>query len=200
MERRSVLSLLALLCAALASGALLYRSREAPAPTVETPRLGIGYYAQDAKLRGTGDDGHILYRISAATIVQEPADGQVQLNNVAVDYDPATDAPWRLTAAQGSIAEGGKMIALSGDVVAATHNVRHEGRQEGRQEVDNPAALSATIRTDYLELDPATRIAATDRKVVIEYAGSTIQAIGLRAMLRDDRLELLSAVTGTYAR
>ena len=77
------------------------------------------------------------------------------------------------------------MIELSGNVVAAT------------READSPAA---TIRTDYLEFDPGTNVAATDRKVVIEYAGSTVHATGLRAMLRQDRLELLSNVTGQYVR
>jgi LPS export ABC transporter protein LptC len=77
------------------------------------------------------------------------------------------------------------MIELSGNVVAAT------------READSPAA---TIRTDYLEFDPGTDIARTERKVVIEYAGSTVHATGLRAMLRQDRLELLSDVTGQYVR
>jgi lipopolysaccharide export system protein LptC len=185
VDRKTVASLLALLVAAVASGVLLFRSDESEAPASRTPRLGIGYYVNDATLTGTDDDGHILYRVKALTVQQTPVDGSVNLQSVTVDYDPAKDVPWNLRADTGRIPPGGKMIELSGNVVAAT------------READSPAA---TIRTDFLEFDPGTNVASTDRKVVIEYAGSTVHATGLRAMLRQDRLELLSDVTGQYIR
>jgi LPS export ABC transporter protein LptC len=185
MDLKTVLGLAALLCGALASGVLLFRATDEAKSVSEAPRLQIGYYAADAQLTGTDDTGRILYRISAATVVQTPADGSVSLQGVAVSYDPAQDVPWSLRADTGRIPPGGKMIELSGNVVAAT------------READNPAA---TIRTDYLEFDPGTNVAATDRKVVIDYAGSTVYATGLRAMLQQDRFELLSNVTGQYVR
>jgi lipopolysaccharide export system protein LptC len=185
MDRRAILGLTALALAAVASGVLLFRAEEEQAPAATTPRLGVGYYVNDATLTGTDDAGRILYRLSAATVVQTPADGSISLQSVAMNYDPAGQAPWTLHADTGRIPPGGKMIELSGNVVAAT------------READSPAA---TIRTDYLELDPDTEVATTDREVVIDYAGSTVHATGLRAMLRQDRLQLLSDVTGRYVR
>lgn len=185
MNRSTILGLIALTLGAVASGVLLFLADEKAGPVSEAPRLGIGYYVNDATLTGTDDDGHILYRVTAATVQQTPADGSVSLQTVAVNYDPAAQVPWTLRADTGRIPPGGKMIELSGNVVAAT------------READSPAA---TIRTDYLEFDPGTDVATTDRKVVIEYAGSTVHATGLRAMLRQDRLELLSDVTGQYVR
>ncbi len=185
MDLRTILGLFALLCAAVASGILLIRIGDEEEQARETPRLGVGYYVTNAHLSGTGDDGRILYRLAAASVIQTPADGSVSLRGVVVNYDPAAEVPWSLTADTGRIPEGAKMIELTGNVVAATH------------ETDNPMA---TIHTDYLEFDPATNIAATDREVVIEYAGSTVHAIGLRAMLRQDRLELLASVSGQYVR
>jgi lipopolysaccharide export system protein LptC len=185
VDRKAILGFSGLLLAAVASSVLLFRAGEGEGPAATTPRLGIGYYVNDARLIRTDDAGHILFRVSAATAQQTPTDGSVSLQSVAVNYDPAQATPWTLRADTGRIAAGVKMIALSGNVVAAS------------SEVDRPAA---TIRTDYLEFDPETEVAATDGKVVIEYAGSTVHATGLRAMLRENRLQLLSEVTGRYVR
>lgn len=185
MERRAILGLGALALVAAASGILLFRADEEQESSATTPRLGIGYYVNDATLTGTDDEGHVLYRIHAATGLQTPVDGSFDLHSVSVNYDPTGQAPWTLSADTGRISPGGKMIDLSGNVVAAT------------READRPAT---TIRTDYLEFDPRTDIATTDRKVVIEYAGSIVHATGLRAMLQQDRLQLRSDVTGRYVR
>jgi LPS export ABC transporter protein LptC len=185
MELRTLFTLVALLCVTVASGILLVRSGADEEPATGPPQLGVGYYAKDAQLAGTGDDGRTLYRLSAVSVVQAPSDGSVDLTDVALDYAPTGDVPWRLTAEAGRIPPGDKMIELSGNVFATT------------RDTGNPAA---TIRTDYLQFDPVTSIASTDRKVVIEYAGSTLHAIGLRALLRENRFELLSAVSGRYVR
>lgn len=177
--------MVALLGGALATSALFFRTREEAPPAATPTQPRIGYYATNARLTGTGDDGHVLYSVSAASVVQMPADGTINLLDVSVNYDPAVEVPWNLHAETGRIRPDGKIIELSGNVVAST------------READGPAA---TIRTDFLEFDPATNVAATDRKVLIDYAGSSVQATGLRAMLREDRLELLHDVAGRYVR
>lgn len=174
-----------LLVGALASSTLLIRVREEAVTVEDSPQLGVGYYLKDATLSGTGDDGRILYRISAETVTQAPDDGSVGMENVHVNYDPATETPWSLKADTGKMLAGGKMLELSGNVVATT------------LDASSPAA---TITTDYLEFDPSTDTAVTESKVVIRYGGSLVNATGLRAMLRQDRLELLANVTGRYVR
>lgn len=185
MDRQRVLAMLGLVVLAAGSSLLLRNLDTEEEPAEATPSLGVGYYVNDATLTGTGDDGHVLYRLYSAHVVQQPADGTVTLEGVTVNYDPARDIPWRLTADTGQVLADGKMIALSGNVVATT------------READGP---SATVRTDYLEFDPGTDIASTDRKVVIDYAGSTVHAVGLRALLREDRLQLRADVAGRYVR
>ncbi|MCC7329345.1 MAG: LPS export ABC transporter periplasmic protein LptC [Gammaproteobacteria bacterium] len=185
MNLRRALAVLSLLAMAAGSSLLLHQLDSDETPAVSAAAPGIGYYLTDARLTGTGDDGHVLYRLSAHEVTQQPDDGNVNLADVTVDYDPAHEIPWRLTASRGRVIDDGKMIALSGNVVAATREAR------------GPAAI---IRTDYLEFDPGTDVASTDRKVVIEYAGSTVHAVGLRALLREDRLQLLADVSGHYAR
>jgi LPS export ABC transporter protein LptC len=185
MEARTMASVGILLVTALGSTALLLRAREKPLAQEASPQLGIGYYLTDAMLSGTGDDGRILYRVRASTVVQTPGDGSVNMENVSVDYEPATQIPWSLRADTGKMLPGGKIMRLSGNVVAAT------------RDADRPPA---TISTDYLEFDPDTDTATTTSKVVIRYADSIVEGTGLRAMLREDRMELLADVQGQYVR
>ncbi len=185
MNWRRALALLWLLAVAVGTGMLLRNVDKGGEPVAAAPSLGVGYYLTDARLTGTGDDGHVLYRLAAAHVVQHPADGNISLEGVTVNYDPASDIPWRLTADTGQVLGEGRMIALSGNVVATT------------REAGGPVAI---IRTDYLEFDPGTDIASTDRKVVVDYAGSRMHATGLLAWLREDRLRLRADVVGHYVR
>lgn len=185
MSWRPALAMALLLAAAAGSWALLFRASDKGAPEDEPAQLGVGYYATDARLSGTGDDGRILYRVSAVTVRQAPVDGSVGLDQVTIDYDPAARNPWTLRADAGTIPRGGKIIELDGNVVAET------------RAADVPRA---TIRTDHLSYDTRTDVASTDRDVTIDYAGSEVHASGLRASLADNRLELLARVRGTYVR
>lgn len=185
MDGRKLASLLLLAAAALGSGALWLRAREEPAAAGDSPALGVGYYLRDARLSATGEDGRIRYRIAAAQVVQSPGDGSVTMREVTIDYDPAADVPWTLRADRGTMRSGDKMVKLAGNVVATT------------REAESPVA---TISTDYLELDPGTETATTTSPVVIDYAGSVVRATGLRAMLREDRMELVADVRGRYVR
>lgn len=78
---------------------------------------------------------------------------------------------------------GGDILRLSGGVVAVT---RENSGSEAR------------ILTDYLEIDPRTFVAYTDRKVTIELSGDTILATGMRVFLKEDRLQLIADVTGKF--
>ncbi len=184
MESRGLPVMVTLLALATLSGLLALRAeRDAPPAASRSAPLGVGYYLRDATLSGIGDDGKLRYRISATAVNQVMADGSVALEEVALDYGRGSDLPWNVRAEAGRIPPGGKIIELTGNVVAVTRDSDHP---------------PATIRTDYLEFDPDTSIAATDKEVTIDYAGSTVHAIGMRALLREDRLELLAAVKGRY--
>jgi LPS export ABC transporter protein LptC len=174
-----------LLAGAVATWALLSSLEAEHEPVAATPELGMGYYATGARLSGSGPDGRIAYRVSARTVEQRPADRSVSLREVMVDYEPGTRSPWNLRADTGLIPASGKIVELSGNVVAET------------RATDRPATI---IRTDYLQFDTRTDVAATDREVTIEYDGSTVRALGLRASLAEDRLDLVAGVAGRYVR
>jgi lipopolysaccharide export system protein LptC len=48
-------------------------------------------------------------------------------------------------------------------------------------------------------LDPATRKAQTHESVVVKYNGQKINATGLKADLKNNRLQLLADINGSFA-
>ena len=183
MDFRNSLTMFALVIGAVGSGVLLLSITPGDDEDDSGPRLSIGYYMNQARLSGTGDDGRILYRATASSAAQNFDDGTIDLREVHVTYDPVTDIPWVLQADNGRIPRSGNIIELNGDVVAQTND-------------DSEKPM--TIRTDYLELDTETYIADTQHKVAIDYTSNRVFATGMRAYFKEDRLQLLSNVNGNF--
>ena len=183
MDSRSLTRIILLSVAAVSSGLLLSRLEDKPKDADRAPRLGAGYYVESAELIGTGDNGAVLYRVQTDQATEQLADGSVALEKVRIVYTAEEAVPWNLTANSGRIPPDGKMVELLGDVVAMT------------REGEGPPAI---IRTEYLRLEPDNYVAFTDRKVTIDYADSRLFAVGMRAYLKEDRLQLLSNVNGKF--
>jgi len=172
-----------LLIAAIASGMLVLSTDTKEEDRTERPRLGLGYYMNDAELVGTGPDGRTLYRVKTNSATQLPDQDVIELDSVRVNYDPATEIPWTLRAKKGQILSDRNIIQLTGDVIAATQNEAEE---------------QVLITTEYLELNTETYIADTDKDVTIEYTNNQVDATGMRAFLKEDRVQLLSNVNGSF--
>ena len=180
---RNWTQLVLLLIAAVASGVLLMRNTDDNDVGSSSGRLGLGYYMTAAELIVTGEDGQTRYRVRTENVQQNTETDMIELEKVHVEYDPLSSIPWDLRANTGHIPPERNIIELQGDVVAATHD-----------ENDTPI----TIRTDYLELDTDTYIAETDQRVTIDYATNSVSATGMRAFFKEDRLQLLADVNGSF--
>lgn len=168
----------------MASGALVRQLGSSSSGTPSSPAPPPGYYLIDAELTGTGDDGRVLYRLHTRRAERQLDTNALQLDQVQVQYAPGDRVPWTLRADTGRMDAEGDMLQLRGNVVAVA-------RQDGGR--------PATIRTEYLEIDPDSLVAETPQVVNIEYADGRVTATGMRAYLREDRLQLLSNVHGTFA-
>jgi LPS export ABC transporter protein LptC len=93
-----------------------------------------------------------------------------------------------MRATRGQIPRDSNIIQLSGDVLVTSMVAA----------AANHGQAPLTIRTDYLELDPDTYIATTDRHVAIERSRDTLHARGMRVYLKQDRLQLESEVRGNF--
>ena len=81
--------------------------------------------------------------------------------------------------------DSGKIISKS-NVLALSGNVLIENIS-----TDNPSIIS----TNYLEINPNTLTIATNRDVFITINNNTIQAQGLNAQLRENKLNFSSSMT-----
>ena len=172
-----------LLIAAVASGVLLMRNTDESGDEGSNGRLGLGYYMTQAELIVTGEDGQTRYRVRTDNATQNTDNDTIELDKVYVEYDPLSDIPWDLRANSGHIPPERNIIELSGDVVAKT-----------RDENESPI----TIRTDFLELNTDTYVAETEHRVTIDYATNSVSATGMRAFFKEDRLQLLADVNGSF--
>jgi LPS export ABC transporter protein LptC len=183
LDARNLAVVIVLAVAAMGSLAV-YLGSDSGAPQGSSQAApGIGYYATFARLTGTDRDGNPSYDLTADRVTQTLADGSIGLERVLVNYAPAGIPQWNLMADAGRISSGADIIELDGNVVATSADQR---------------GPTTTIRTDSLRYDAATGVAETDRPVTVLYASSVVHARGLRARLREGRLELRAQVRGRY--
>lgn len=91
--------------------------------------------------------------------------------------------PWRITADEGKAEKNGDLIKLWGNV--------HIWQQDEFGQISE-------LTTPYLVVKPEQQYAETDKPVMIVSAGSTTNAVGMKAFLQQDKIQLLSQVRGIH--
>jgi LPS export ABC transporter protein LptC len=160
--------------------------REDTTPPVErvADAEPLGYYARGARLSGTDEQGRLTYRVFAERLDELPGEERLQLTGVNVDYQPADQTPWTLTAATAKYAWNGAQLDLNGNVEARS--------------MPADGSRPWTISTEKLLFSPDTSRAETDEDVEIRIGDWHFRAGGLRADLKGDTLALESLVHGTF--
>lgn len=143
-----------------------------------------GYYLRGAVIEGTDLDGSRLYTLTAGTIRQQPVGNSVTLQDVDLEFAGGDEQPWRLTADSGSIPAAGDLIELFGNVQL--------------EETLFIGPEKTIVRTPELAVDLRAKLATTDAEVRIERGNYLLEAVGLRADLKDRKLSLQSKVHGNF--
>lgn len=144
----------------------------------------LGYYLRDADISILDEAGSILYEISAAAVEERPAENRTLLSRVLVKYSPLADVPWQVRAESGEIPSDQTYIELSGAVELASTGAA--GREP------------TTIQAPKLRFAPEEYLATTDTEVSVLLGAKRLEAVGMRADLRGDYLELESTVHGLF--
>ena len=143
-----------------------------------------GYYLHGASILGTDEEGRALFQVQAARAEELPAEKRLLLSDVAVSYQPETDVPWVLTATEGQAFLEETYLDFSGEVELT----RNEQSDSG------PTA----IRTSSLRLEPATFDVYTDGPVILYFGTRRLDAVGLSANLKAERMALESSIHGEF--
>ena len=183
MSARNAVAVTVLVLAAAGSGWLANYLQEPEAAEARPDVAGENFYLRSARILGTGADGRLLYEIEAEYAEQYP-DEEIAFQNVRIRYTTEAQIPWTLNADEARIAGETRPVVLSG-------HVRVVSEQGLGGEVTE-------IRTPYLEFDPLSFRAETDSRVQIRVGARSLTATGMLALLREDRLQLKSNVSGKF--
>jgi LPS export ABC transporter protein LptC len=99
-----------------------------------------------------------------------------------LDYQPEPGNHWKLTAQRGQMTQDARSAELTGDVHA-------EGVPSGSD-------VTVRLDTDQLHLDMAQQLATSASTVRVDWGGNRLNGHGMRADLKNDRLQLASKVRG----
>jgi len=127
----------------------------------------------------------VAYRILADRLDELPGEDRLRLEGVKVEYGPADETAWAISAASAITPKDGSLLDLAGDVELRS----------------SPADGShpLTILTQALRFSPDTSSVESDEAVQFRVGDWQLDAVGLRTDLKGDTLELESQVHGKFA-
>jgi len=160
---------------------LLIRKPPAEIEVARSPSItSLGYYLKEAVIVGTDTDGEVLYRIAASRVEESPDTEQLRLDDVEVAYRNDRGIPWRIQATSARGPTNRAYLDLSGSVRI--------------ERTDTDGEEPTVIETSELHLVPEEYFASTDAAVRFVVGDTSIDAVGLKAYLKDDKIDLESKI------
>jgi lipopolysaccharide export system protein LptC len=160
------------------------RREGAGSPTALGPPHDPGYAARNARLIQTGADGEALYTLDAAQVAEQPDAGKVDLEQVRLGFRDSSGYQWNARADRGELAQASGVVQLEGSVHVAG--------------VVPDSGEPAEIATEHLDFDTRAQIITSKDPVTLLVSGRELHAQGLIASLKERRVQLESAVHGSF--
>jgi lipopolysaccharide export system protein LptC len=184
IDTRNVVITILLMAAVAATWYFGRGGTTATRPTEAAASPPLGYYLKGAALLGTNDEGRIFLRIEAESVTENGERAALDLDSVRVEYHDDEDVSWQVSAARASATQDRGYLDLSGDV-----------RLTSRAQA---GVRTTVVETERLRLQPDAYLASTSEQVAVSIGDHRLAATGLKAYLKDDRLELESQVHGQF--
>ena len=137
------------------------------------------FILKNAKIFGSNNEGNFSYSIFSKKAKTNNLKKLIYLEQLEIKYIAEPTIDWVIKSDSGQIISKSNVLVLSGNVLIENKSI------------DNPSIIS----TNYLEINPNTLTIATNRDVFITINNNTIQAQGLNAQLRDNKLNFSSSMT-----
>ena len=132
-----------------------------------------------------GATGSPEHQLQARYLAHYPDDDSTELTAPQFTLYARDDGPWQVSAGRGWVGGGQKFVVLRDNVV-----------------VQNPQAGPGKVMrmtTSELQVLPDDQFAQSTQPVTLQSQNALTHAVGMRAYFNEERLQLLSKVTGTYA-
>ncbi len=147
-------------------------------------------YLTDVETTQYNEQGNISYTFNAAKVsyFQHNKKRKTKRDYTLLDapdivmFDPSRP-PWHVTAKHGRTNASGSHIKLWGNVKIWQTNAAGE---------------RAELTTSQLVVKPDQQYAETDKPVMISTADGETRAVGMKAFLKQDKIQLLSQVRGVH--
>jgi LPS export ABC transporter protein LptC len=146
----------------------------------------LGYYANGTRILVTDERGRVTARVGAARLEELPDEELLRLEGVTVDYEPADETAWSISAASANTPKDGSLLELSGNVEVRS--------------VPTDGSEPRTVETQRLEFRPETSNIESDAHVRVRLGDLQFDGVGLSMDLKGDTLRLESEVHGTFFR
>ena len=143
----------------------------------------IDYYAVNTHTHQYLPDGGLQYEMTADKVEHIKATDVTLLTTPDLQMYRGTEFPWHVQSKQGEVSPGGEQVELIDSVRVA--------RTDEKQR-------TTIITSSRMTVFPQKQYAQTDQDVRIDAEGGVTTAKGMKAYLKDSRMDLLSNVRGQY--
>ncbi|BAP43517.1 LPS export ABC transporter periplasmic protein LptC [Pseudomonas sp. 21LCFQ02] len=152
-------------------------------PAVKADETAIDYYAINARSVQYLPDGKVQYEMTADKVEHVKASDVTLLTRPDLNMYRGTAFPWHVQSARGEVSPGGEQVELIDNVRVA--------RTDEKQR-------ATIITSSRMTVFPQKQYAQTEQAVRIDAGGGVSTAVGMKAYLKDGRMDLLSKVRGQY--
>ena len=152
-------------------------------PVAQVDESAIDYYAINAHSVQYLPDGKLQYEMTADKVEHLKASEVTLLTTPDLQMYRGTAYPWHVQSARGEVNPDGTEVELIDSVRVA------------RTDDQNRTTIITSSR---MTVFPQKQYAQTEQDVRIDGAGGVTTGTGMKAYLKDSRMDLLSNVRGQY--
>ena len=150
--------------------------------TIDMRETRTDYYMADFSSRKYDDQGHLEYTVQGETLAHYPHNDRSEITEPRVELH-RDGVQWQIESNNGIFDTNPDLFTLQGDVIV----------QRSTAESD-----PVTIRTSTLTVATESNEVSTDAMIEISAQAWRLQATGLKSVIDQGKLTLLSEVTGRY--
>ncbi|MES2869802.1 MAG: LPS export ABC transporter periplasmic protein LptC [Pseudomonadota bacterium] len=152
-------------------------------PPVAVDEAAIDYYALNARSLQYLPDGKLQYEMTADKVEHVHVSEITLLTQPDLQMYRGTTYPWHIQSKRGEVNPDGSQVELIDSVRVARTDEKNR---------------STIITSTRMTVFPQKQYAQTEQAVRIDGAGGVTTGKGMKAYLKDGRMDLLSNVRGQY--